>query len=32
VFKNGVELAVKEINDNGGIFLHGANLGLERRW
>ena len=20
------------INDNGGIFLHGANLGVERRW
>ena len=20
------------INDNGGIFLHGANLGTEYRW
>ena len=20
------------INDNGGIFLHGANLGVEARW
>ena len=20
------------INDNGGLFLHGANLGLEARW
>jgi hypothetical protein len=20
------------INDNGGIFLHGANLGAEARW
>lgn len=20
------------INDNGGLFLHGANLGVEARW
>jgi hypothetical protein len=21
-----------DINDNGGVFLHGANLGVEARW
>lgn len=26
------EGAGADINDNGGIFLHGANLGLEARW
>jgi len=20
------------VNDNGGLFLHGANLGVEARW